>query len=539
MAKRPNIVIFNPDQMRADALHHLGNAAAITPNFDRLIAEDAVSFQNAFCQNPVCVPSRCSFVTGLYPHVHGHRTMNHMLHDQHSTIFKELKDAGYYVWMNDRNDMIPAQIENYYDQHADFVHKSPKGILSKRKVVKTAVQRGEPGDKDYYSFYRGEILTEDQAVHKTYDDESVEAAIDYIDQKQDDDQPFCIFLGLLYPHPPYQVEEPYFSAIQRELLPKRIQNVDFGENMPSILRTIRENQNMDQYTEEEWDELRACYLAMCMKVDMQFGLLCDALKRNGLYDDTDIYVFSDHGDFTGDYGITEKCQNTFQDCLTNIPFIVKPNRTVAVDAGVSDSMVELVDFYATAMTLSGVNPDHTHFGKSLLPVLENRTIDLRRFVTCEGGRLQEELHCSEVPTGIPDKNYPYYPRMRAQHNPVSHTKATMLRSKQYKYVRRLYESDEFYDLENDAQELKNLIDEPAYQNLIFDFKDDMLMWYQETCDAVPLKEDFRFDIRKAWEGLRCNPKLSQEQVRLFDEKIRTEQFSGTDFQTIIQFIQGE
>lgn len=57
---RPNIVYFVADQMRADSLHHLGNKAAITPNLDEL-AQDGVSFENAYCQNPVCVPSRCSF----------------------------------------------------------------------------------------------------------------------------------------------------------------------------------------------------------------------------------------------------------------------------------------------------------------------------------------------------------------------------------------------------------------------------------------------------------------------------------------------
>lgn len=66
---RPNVIIFNPDQMRCDALHHMGNQASVTPNLDAIVREDAVSFRNAFCQNTVCVPSRCSFLTGWYPHV--------------------------------------------------------------------------------------------------------------------------------------------------------------------------------------------------------------------------------------------------------------------------------------------------------------------------------------------------------------------------------------------------------------------------------------------------------------------------------------
>ena len=66
---RPNIIIFNPDEMRWDTMSHMGNPAAVTPFLDEFARREAVSFRNAFCQNPVCVPSRCSFFTGLYPHV--------------------------------------------------------------------------------------------------------------------------------------------------------------------------------------------------------------------------------------------------------------------------------------------------------------------------------------------------------------------------------------------------------------------------------------------------------------------------------------
>jgi arylsulfatase A-like enzyme len=64
--KRPNIVIFNPDHYRGEALAHAGNPCVRTPNLDRMAAEDGVSFTNTFCQNPVCVPSRCSFMSGWY-----------------------------------------------------------------------------------------------------------------------------------------------------------------------------------------------------------------------------------------------------------------------------------------------------------------------------------------------------------------------------------------------------------------------------------------------------------------------------------------
>ena len=78
MSNKPNIVWFVADQMRCDSMAHMGNPAASTPNLDAL-AQEGVSFTNAYCQNPVCVPSRCSFLTGWYPHTMGHRTMHYMM----------------------------------------------------------------------------------------------------------------------------------------------------------------------------------------------------------------------------------------------------------------------------------------------------------------------------------------------------------------------------------------------------------------------------------------------------------------------------
>ena len=119
MNKKPNIIIFNPDQWRGDVLGHMGNPAAMTPNLDRFATEDAVSFSAAFCQNTVCTPSRCSFMTGWYPHVRGHRTMHHMLHPEHDepNLLKILKEDGYFVWWGGKNDFVPGQTgdEEYCD----------------------------------------------------------------------------------------------------------------------------------------------------------------------------------------------------------------------------------------------------------------------------------------------------------------------------------------------------------------------------------------------------------------------------------------
>ena len=123
MAKKPNILFFVADQMRADSLHHLGNEASITPNIDNIL-NDGVSFENAYCQNPVCVPSRCSFLTGLYPHTTGHRTMHFLQRENEPNVLKEMKNNGYEVIWIGRNDVVPGDKLKtaYCDEYYDGIH---------------------------------------------------------------------------------------------------------------------------------------------------------------------------------------------------------------------------------------------------------------------------------------------------------------------------------------------------------------------------------------------------------------------------------
>lgn len=501
MDKRPNIIIFNPDQMRADALHHLGNPAAITPFLDSLATAEAVSFRRAFCQNPVCVPSRCSFMTGLYPHVGGHRTMGHLLHNHETSLLKELKEAGYYVWSNARNDLIAEQVPGQIESHVSELYYGGNSMPAPGPADPGI--RGDRNSKNYYSFYTGELQTDAAGRNYSGDDEDVDAAIHRILHPVDD-RPLCLFLGLMYPHPPYQIEEPYFSSVNRGLLPDRIKPED-TRGKARILESIRGYQHMQEYTKDEWDELRAVYLGMCMKVDMQFKRLCEALKEAGEYDNSAIFFFSDHGDYTGDYGLTEKTQNTFEDCLTNVPLLVKPPKGYPVDPGTTDSLVELVDFYATAMEIAGAAPSHDHFGKSLLPVVACRSHKLRSFVTCEGGRRPEEKHCSEAvdpKAEGKERSIIYWPRYAAQWDDEAHAKGTMLRDHRYKYIFRSNGQCEFYDMEKDPKEMTNQIENPVYAGLIASMSLQLLSWYQATCDIVPFQTDQRFSKRMIWEKVK-------------------------------------
>lgn len=218
----------------------------------------------------------------------------------------------------------------------------------------------------------------------------------------------------------------------------------------------------------------------------------DALHRRGLWDQTAFFLFSDHGDYTGDYGIVEKSQNCFEDCLSRVPFLVKPPKGRAVEPRVSDALVELTDFSATVYDLTGIEPGYSSFGKSLLPLIAGDTDEHRDAVFCEGGRLYGEGHASEA--NLMEENGLYYPRQRLQASDQKpwHGKAVMCRTRMLKYVKRFYERDEFYDLEKDPHELENRIDDPAYREAVVGLRERMLHWYMETCDVVPMDLDGRW-----------------------------------------------
>jgi arylsulfatase A-like enzyme len=489
----PNIIIFNPDQWRGDVMGHLGNPAAVTPNLDALIESDGVSFNNAFVQNPVCTPSRCSFMSGWYPHVRGHRTMHHMMQPDEPVLLRDLKEAGYFVWWGGKNDLVPAQ--HGYDAYCDIKYQEPN---SPERPLRPDLHtwdewRGSPDSDSFYSFYYGKIenSTGEPYVYDL-DWARVEGAIDFI-KDTPTDRPFCIYLPLGNPHPPFAVEEPWYSQIDRQMIPARIPTPKNWDDLPSTLKGIYDYQQMQGWREERFTELIATYYGMCSRLDWQFGKILDTLKAREIYEDTAIFFFSDHGEFAGNYGLVEKTQNTFQDCLTRVPLIIKPPKGIPIQPGIRDALVELVDFRATVEEMINLDPGYSHFGRSLLPLIAGEKEIHRDAVFCEGGRLLGETHCMElqsvsnlVPQGL------YWPRVRLQSGDgIAHTKAVMCRTKTHKYVLRLYEKDELYDLSLDPHELHNRVDDPSYEGILRQLKDRLLTFFLETGDVVRHEPDLR------------------------------------------------
>lgn len=502
--KKPNLILFNPDQWRGDVVGHLGNPAAITPNLDALVSRDAVSFAQAFCQNPVCMPSRCSYMTGRYPHTHNKRTFTQCLHPERGepNLLKELKDAGYFVWWSGKNDLIAGQCKDAISMSCDVRFQPTESDYARHghspRPRYRSDWRGQKGSDTFFSFYVGRYDTGEDSIYCDRDWIDVLEAVDLI-RAWDDERPFCLFLALEMPHPDYGVEDPWFSAIDRRKLPSRIP--DLPEGSPLAIRKMREMLGMGTWTEDRWDELRATYYGMVARVDHQLGMLVDALRESGRYDDTALFVFSDHGDYTGDYGLVQKHFVGMEDCLTRVPLVIKPPACFPVQARVTPALTELIDLTETVYAIAGIDPAYRRLGNNLCPLLAGTTDRNRTEVYCESGiskgRPEEQqvtLQAMLAERDTWDEPGPYFPGNHTQplEDPFPHAgKVTMVRDSRYKLVLRLYEPDSFFDLATDPGETRNRINDEGMHPQIHRLREAFLQWQWETDSTISYERDQR------------------------------------------------
>jgi len=471
--ERPNIVLFVMDQCRANATGYWGNPVIKTPHVDSL-AKEGAGFKWCFVQNPVSTPSRVAMASGWYCHVRGHRTMHYMLRRHEPNMLRYFKDAGYHVWWGGKNDMIAMEA---WDQAC---HTRVEGSVKNPAEIEPP----KPGDRLFYSFLYGEVP--ENFGPSASDDDVARRAAEFIGNPTS--EPFFMLVNQSFPHPPYAVPQPFYSMYDRAGVPAPIrQDVPF-EGKPKILRRVHERMRMNELTEEELREIVAIYYGMISKTDRNLGWILEALKSTGRWDNTVVVVTSDHGDFAGDYQLPEKMQNTFEDVLTNVPFVIRVPDAKALPAP-SEALVEMVDLLPTLLEVAGIELRHTQFGRSLMPLISGETDRHRQYVFSEGGALATEVHTHESDRG---RQTIYWPRTALQFNePRVHGKAVMIRSENWKYVRRLYDTDELYDMADDPQECHNRVNYPALADVRAELDQAIIEWFLETGDAVPLRWDMR------------------------------------------------
>jgi len=473
-SERPNVVLFVTDQWRAKDTGYWGNGVVKSPHMDGL-AEEGAGFRRCFVQNPVSTPSRATMASGWYCHVNGHRTMHRMLRRHEPNMLRYFKEAGYHVWWGGKNDMIAAEATtaSCHDR---------VGGTGGRETYNTSPWKA--GDRLFHTFLWGEV-PENYGMSLS-DDYVAEQATEFI--KHPAAEPYFMLVNQSYPHPPYAVAEPYFSMYDRAEVQFPVRPPEGFAGKPKILETVHKRMRMDEMTDEELREMVAVYYGMVTKVDHNLGSVMEALRKSGAWDNTIVVATSDHGDFVGDYRLAEKMQNTFEDVLVNVPLAMRAPGCGPLRKP-SEALIEMIDLLPTLAEACGMELGHTQYGRSLLPLLRGETTEHREYVFSEGGGLKTEIHTHE--TDRPREDI-YWSRPALQFTqPEVHGKAVMIRSKEWKYVRRLYDTDELYDLRNDPDEVKNVIDDESLAPIRQELAAAMLDWFVETGDEVPWRWDSR------------------------------------------------
>ncbi|NIE55166.1 sulfatase-like hydrolase/transferase [Burkholderia sp. Ax-1735] len=480
MTKQPNFIVIVADQLRADCVHAVHpSTPVLTPNLDRLAA-DGVAFTQAFGQHSVCSPSRVSFLSGLYPHVAGHRTLGHLLGPHEPNFLRVFKENGYHVAMaGGRGDSFAAGATELSMHEHGFLPEETRRSAAEFLRSKT---QGDPNDPMVRAFYRGQ-RSQDQA-NAEYDEVVVRTAEHWL--KHAPREPWVLYVPLFAPHPPFEAEEPWFSMYDREAVPERVGGTG---RMPAYVDALAKAHGWDRMTDAQWRELRAVYYGMVSRLDHHVGRIMNAAGQATEPERLITTFFSDHGEYLGDFGLAEKWPSGVHDCLLRNPLIVSGGSTPGVAGTVSDALVELIDVFPTLLDLAGLQATHAHYGRSFARCLRETGAAHREKVFSEGGFLVSEADHFE------NAGFPYDIKgVQQKEHPESVGKVAVVRTLEWTYVWRLYEAPELYRRTTDPHETTNLAGLPEYAEIEAGMLASLLRWQVETADVLPAGKGTRFPV---------------------------------------------
>jgi choline-sulfatase len=466
--KRPNLILFMPETLRAGNLGCYGHPLVRTPHMDHL-ASEGVRFTQCHVQNTVCGPSRCSLFTGWPVHVRGHRSLYYFLHEDEPNLFRYLRRNGYDVYWFGKNDALaPESFASSVTRFRPGNHIAPPNPWPM-------------SDPHYYSF----IYDPGGDRRETGDYQCIQEAIRVLERA---DKPFCLYLPLGYAHPPFSAPKDFHNMYKPPDVPP-LRPPDLPRK-PNFFEAIRRTRRLNELNDSDFRTMQAIYLGMISYSDWLLGELLAAIERTGHANDTALFLFSDHGEWGGDYGLVEKWPSAIDECLDHVPLIA---RVPGYKPGhVSRETVELYDVMPTCLELAGIEAQHTHFARSLVPQLRGEPGDPKRPAFCEGGYNTYEPQLFEPPLTKDEAAEIYYPKRNLQNeHPETITRATGIRTSDYRLVHRPDGISELYDLKRDPQELHNVYGDRAYASQQDGLHAQMLDWYVRTADVAPKQRDPR------------------------------------------------
>lgn len=362
-AKKPNVLLLICDDLN-NSLGCYGHAEAKSPNIDKLAAK-GVRFDRAYCQFPLCNPSRASFLTGRQPETT--RSLDNGTHFRKAipdvvTMPQAFQKAGYYVARVGKlyHYGVPGQIgtDGFDDKPSWLEVVNPRGRDKDDEdmVIQLHNQRKSMGGS---LSYLSAVGTDEEQT----DGKGAAAAIRLLEQHKD--KPFFLGCGFYRPHVPCVAPKRYFDMhpLERMALPK--EPAGHMDAVPPAALTVRPpNYGLK---DSQLKEFLQAYHASVTFVDAQVGKVLDALGRLKLADNTIVVFISDHGWLLGEHGHWQK-MSLFEESA-RVPMIVYVPKGNG-NGKVSPRTVELLDLYPTLADLCGIPAPGTQ-GKSLRPLLDD------------------------------------------------------------------------------------------------------------------------------------------------------------------------
>jgi arylsulfatase A-like enzyme len=419
---------------------------------DRLV-RDGMAFTHAFCQSPICTPSRSSFLTGMYPSsIRANRNGNAEFSNAAPLVTRQLADAGYHCGNVGKLHLASA------------FHGREKRVDDGYVYMAYSLSPREEAGYDYTDWVheQGASL---EAYAKGSDPIPAELhqmrwcadrSIEFITGNSS--RPWVLTVNPFDPHPPFDPPSDYLAMFDPEAMPgplfresdlvtqASLAAVDFQTSPRRPTPSGDAQAGPSRYRgagalglDEDVKKLQAAYYAMIKLVDDELGRILAALDASGQRDNTIIVFTSDHGEMLGDHGLLLKGPR-FYEGLVRVPLIFSFPGTIPANRQ-SDALVELTDIAPTLLDYCGLTPSAPMQGRSLRPVVEGVTTSdqHRAFVRTE--------YIDAVELKDP-------------------TRATMLRDARYKIVvYHGHDLGELYDLEADPGEFDNLWASPEHQSL--------------------------------------------------------------------------
>ncbi len=478
-ANRPNFLFIMVDQLAGPALPCYGHPVVQAPNLTAL-AEGGVLFESAYCNSPLCAPSRASMMTGQLPSRIGAYDNAAEFPAEAPTFAHYLRAMGYQTCLSGKMHFVgPDQLHGFEERLTTDIYPAdfgwtpdwsqPEARPSWYHNMLSVVQAGLCQTSNQLDFDEEVVF---HAVRKIYDI-----------ARNDDSRPFCLVASFTHPHDPFAITQTYWDRYQPDDIDRPAVPAIPYDRLDPHSRRLYHVCAMDQYqqTEARVRNARHAYYAAISYIDDKVGQLLQALAGAGLSDNTIVIFVSDHGEMLGERGLWYKMN--FFEWSARVPLMVYAPRQFA-PRRVSHH-VSLVDLLPTLVELAGSGALPAYAapieGRSLVPLLAGNGSSWDNTVVAE--LLAEGAIAPLV----------------------------MIRRDQYKYVYSDPDPDQLYDLTADPHELQNLAGQPEYEDIRSAFKSEVMA---------------RWDLPALNQAVLA----SQRRRRLVAEALMTGRHSSWDFQ---------